>query len=379
MSREKGERMPAMIPLSYKFSEPSQAWISQSEIGREDARSVSFIGGDAMVEPNGAGQEPCLGKEFVGRSKGMREVFQQIELVAPTDATVLILGETGTGKELVARAIHDMSGRSQRILSRINCAAIPSGLLESELFGHEKGSFTGAISRRTGRFELADRGSLFLDEIGDFPADLQPKLLRVLQEREFERVGSNQTQKCNVRLIAGTSRNLQQMVADQQFRSDLFYRLNVFPIRIPPLRDRPSDIPLLVRHFVDQFASKMNKVIEIVSQDVMDALTTYRWPGNIRELQNFIERAVILSPGETLNAPLRELELALTFKAGAAQSADGKTRTLRDHERGYIIQVLTETRWRVGGPNGAAARLGINRSTLVSRMQKLGISRMPKP
>jgi formate hydrogenlyase transcriptional activator len=308
----------------------------------------------------------------------MRSVLSQIEIVAPTQASVLILGETGTGKELVARAIHDQSGRGNRTLAKINCAAIPSGLLESELFGHEKGSFTGAVARRKGRFELADQGTLFLDEIGDFPPDLQPKLLRVLQDKEFERVGSNQAQSVNVRLIAATSRNLPQMVADGRFRSDLYYRLNVFPIRIPPLRERSSDIPLLVWHFVEYFAGQLNKRIEIIPVEVIEALRRYPWPGNIRELQNFIERAVILSPGKTLNAPLEELEQPALVCASLDTEAEIKPATLEEIERGHILKALTQTRWLVGGPNGAAALLGLNRTTLVSKMQKLGISRRAK-
>ncbi|MEI9999455.1 MAG: sigma 54-interacting transcriptional regulator [Verrucomicrobiota bacterium] len=278
-----------MILPNPKFTQPSQAWIDQGKTESDE----SIVEGSACESqeygPSVAEKASRLGRDFIGRSKAMQSVLKQIEIVAPTGASVLILGETGTGKELVARAIHNLSGRCHQTFSPINCAAIPSGLLESELFGHEKGSFTGAITRRIGRFELAERGSLFLDEIGDFPPNLQPKLLRVLQEKEFERVGSNQIQKCNVRLIAATSRNLLQMVADGQFRSDLFYRLNVFPIRIPPLRERASDVPLLVRHFVGLVAAKMNKTIDIIPQELMDALKAYPWPetsGSFRILSN---------------------------------------------------------------------------------------------
>jgi formate hydrogenlyase transcriptional activator len=316
--------------------------------------------------------------EFVGRSKVMRSVLKQIEIVAPTNASVLITGETGTGKELVARAIHGLSHRHNQMLAKINCAAIPSGLLESELFGHEKGSFTGAITRRTGRFELADKGSLFLDEIGDFPPDLQPKLLRVLQEKEFERVGGNRAQAVDVRLVAATSRDLQQMVADKEFRSDLFYRLNVFPIRLPPLRERSSDIPLLVEHFVGHFSRQLKKEVKFIPSEVMAALKSYQWPGNIRELQNFIERSVILSPDKTLNAPMEELERPFPIRPSSGSGFPSRVITLQDNEREHIIRALTQTRWLVGGPNGAAVLLGINRTTLLSRMQKLGISRRPK-
>jgi formate hydrogenlyase transcriptional activator len=263
-------------------------------------------------------------------------------------------------------------------LAKINCAAIPSGLLESELFGHEKGSFTGAIARRTGRFEMADKGSLFLDEIGDFPPDLQPKLLRVLQEKEFERVGSNRSQAVDVRLVAATSRDLPQMVADKEFRSDLFYRLNVFPIRLPPLRERSSDIPLLVEHFVGHFSRQLKKEVKFIPIEVMAALKSYQWPGNIRELQNFIERSVILSSGDTLNAPMEELERPFPIRPASGVGFPSRAITLQDNEREHIIRALTQTRWLVGGPNGAAMLLGINRTTLLSRMQKLGISRRPK-
>ncbi len=370
--------MPISAPFRQEYARPSQDWMSQPEPAQDEtglSESIRIPGECRSV------RTPLTCKsssEFIGQSSAMRCVLERIEIVAPTDASVLILGETGTGKELVARAIHRLSNRRRQTLAKINCAAIPSGLLESELFGHEKGSFTGAISRRTGRFELADRGTLFLDEIGDFPVGLQPKLLRVLQEKEFERVGSNRTQPVDVRLIAATSRNLPQMVADREFRMDLYYRLNVFPIRIPPLRERASDIPLLVWHFVEQFSRSLNKVIEIISSEVMEALRNYPWPGNIRELQNFIERAVILSPGRVLNVPLDELEPPSTICNGSGAPLGTKTATLQELEREHILKALTQTRWLVGGPNGAAVVLGLNRTTLLSKMQKLGISRRSK-
>ena len=311
---------------------------------------------------------------IIGGSQSLREVFAQLKIVAPTDSTVLLLGETGTGKELVAHALHKLSARRDRPFVRVNCAAIPSGLLESELFGHERGSFTGAIARKIGRFEMAHGGTIFLDEIGDIPAELQPKLLRVLQEQEFERLGSTQTIRVNVRVVAATSRNLPQMVADRQFRSDLYYRLNVFPIRLPALRERSDDIPLLVRHFVQGFARRMQKSIDHVSVESMNALLGYSWPGNVRELQNLIERAVILSPGKVLRLPLSELNQHNSFADIPGQS-HGSRLTLKDAEREHIIQALAETNWIIGGLKGAAARLGLKRTTLISKMQKLGISR----
>ncbi len=311
---------------------------------------------------------------IIGCSASLREVFGQLKIVAPTDSTVLLLGETGTGKELIARALHNRSSRRDRPFVRVNCAAIPSGLLESELFGHERGSFTGAIARRIGRFEMAHGGTIFLDEIGDIPAELQPKLLRVLQEQEFERLGSTQTIRVNVRIVAATSRNLAQMVADREFRGDLYYRLNVFPIRLPALRERLDDIPLLVRHFTERYAARMHKTIGQVSLAGMNALLQYSWPGNVRELQNFIERAVILSPGKVLRLPLSELNQTDSFADTPEQSA-GSRLTLKDAEREYIIQALAETNWIIGGLKGAAARLGLKRTTLISKMQRLSISR----
>jgi formate hydrogenlyase transcriptional activator len=310
-------------------------------------------------------------EEIIGESPALKQALKQVETVAPTDSTVLILGETGTGKELVARAIHNLSSRNERAFVKVNCAAIPLGLLESELFGHEKGAFTGAIARKIGRFELAHQGTLFLDEVGDIPPELQPKLLRVLQEQEFERLGSAHTTRVDVRLVAATSCDLAQMIAENKFRSDLYYRLNVFPIATPPLRERPEDIPLLVRHFVEKYATLMDRKIETIPLEVMEALTRYRWPGNIRELQNFIERTVILSPGKVLLAPLSELKQPV-----AEAPAQGST--LEQVERDHILRALQETKWVIGGPHGAAARLGLKRTSLVFKMQKLGITRPGK-
>jgi formate hydrogenlyase transcriptional activator len=328
-------------------------------------------------------------ERIIGKSGALKRVLQMVETVAPSDSTVLLLGETGTGKELIARAIHDRSRRKDRAFVKLNCAAIPTGLLESELFGHEKGAFTGAIAQKVGRLELADRGTLFLDEVGDIPIEIQPKLLRVLQEREFERLGSTHTRKVNVRLVAATNRDLEKMVADREFRSDLFYRLKVFPIRIPSLRERKEDIPLLVSYFAQKFAKQMQKQIESVPTVVMKALTAWEWPGNIRELENFIERAVILTRGKALQAPLTELRKTETATPANA-SVDGNNRTTRKatssrpnvnacaeeyerKQREEIIDALNACKGRVGGSDGAATRLGINRTTLLYRMTKLGI------
>ena len=308
--------------------------------------------------------------EIIGTSAALRRVLQAVETVAPTDATVLLLGETGTGKEVIARAIHTLSRRSAQAFVKLNCAAIPTGLLESELFGHEKGAFTGAIAQRLGRFELAHRGTIFLDEVGDIPLELQPKLLRVLQEREFERLGSSRTLRTDARLIAATNRNLSAMVEAQEFRADLFYRLHVFPVCVPPLRERREDIPLLVRHFVAQCARQMHRTIDTIPSATMDALCRYPWPGNIRELQNCIERAVILSPGPVLQVPLDDL------RSGALPSPEpGQRQTLEEADRALILATLKETKWVLAGPKGAAVRLGLNRSTLAFRMKKLGIVR----
>jgi formate hydrogenlyase transcriptional activator len=317
-------------------------------------------------------------EEIIGKSQALRTVLQHVETVAPTDSTVLICGETGTGKELIARAIHDLSSRAKNAFVKLNCAAIPTGLLESEMFGHERGAFTGAIAQRIGRFELASRGTVFLDEIGEIPLELQPKLLRVLQEREFERLGSSHTLKSDARLIAATNRDLGEMVADHEFRADLFYRLNVFPILLPPLRDRREDIPLLVRHFALQFARRMNRAIDTIPSETMSVLVSYHWPGNIRELQNLVERAVILSTGAVLNVPLRDLQSQPQAAVPTNALANGKLRnieTLEDVERRHVLNTLEATDWVVGGPRGAAVLLGLKRSTLQVRMEKLGIRR----
>jgi transcriptional regulator with GAF, ATPase, and Fis domain len=308
----------------------------------------------------------------VGESTGLRNVLRQIETVAPTDATVLIQGETGTGKELLARAVHRLSPRSERTFIKLNCAAIPAGLIESELFGHEKGAFTGAIARKIGRLELAHEGTLFLDEIGEMPLDLQPKLLRALQEREIERVGGSRPIPVNVRLIAATNRDLAKMVAEKTFRSDLFYRLKVFPVFAPPLRERAADIPVLVRHFVDRHSRRMGKTIETIPDEAMEALVSWKWPGNIRELENFLERAVILSKGPALHVPLAELEMMEEEEEDAAVSANP---TLQAAERDHILRALREAKGMIGGPNGAAERLGLKRTTLNSKLKKLGIER----
>jgi formate hydrogenlyase transcriptional activator len=312
-------------------------------------------------------------EEIVGRSPALNAVLKQIATVAPTDSTVLIYGETGTGKELLARAIHDLSSRRQGTFVKLNCAAIPTGLLESEMFGHEKGAFTGAIAQRIGRFELAHRGTMFMDEVGEIPLELQTKLLRVLQEREFERLGSSRTIRTDARLVAATNRDLSQMVEAREFRADLYYRLNVFPITVPPLRERREDIPLLVRYFVQQYARRMNRKIASIPTATMHALERYHWPGNIRELQNFIERAVIVSPGSTLDAPIRELKGPRPPAASAASNAASGTVTLAAAERDAILRALLESDGRVGGTEGAAVRLGMKRTTLQAKMRKLGI------
>jgi formate hydrogenlyase transcriptional activator len=310
-------------------------------------------------------------EEIVGQSPALKRILSQVETVAPTDAAVLIQGETGTGKEVIARAIHNLSRRRDRTFVKINCATIPAGLLESELFGHERGAFTGAIAQKPGRFELAHQGTLFLDEVGDIPLDLQPKLLRALQEHEFERLGGTRTLRVDVRVVAATNRNLAQMVAEERFRSDLFYRLNVFPVEMPPLRERREDVPLLVRYFVQKYALRMERTIESVSKEALQALTDYPWPGNIRELENFIERAVILSRGPVLNVSPNDLRPGSDFAASTPA-------TLAAADREHILRVLKEANWVIGGPQGAAARLGLKRTTLQSKMQKLGVSR-PQP
>jgi formate hydrogenlyase transcriptional activator len=310
-------------------------------------------------------------EQLVGNSPALESVLEQVERVAPTGSTVLIQGETGTGKELIARAVHNISSRCGRSFVKLNCAAIPLDLLESELFGHERGAFTGAIAQKIGRFELADKGTLFLDEVGDIPQSLQPKLLRVLQEQEFERLGSARTHQVDVRLVAATNRDLTEMVKLGEFRSDLYYRLNVFPVLLPPLRARREDIPALVTHFVETFGRRMAKKIEYISPETMSALRSYPWPGNIRELQNLIERAVILSNEGVLSNPL-----PTTLTAGTVQvTSSPAPTTLRDSERNLILHTLESLGWVVGGANGAAATLGLKRTTLINRMKKLGISR----
>src|SRR5436190_1080391 len=318
--------------------------------------------------------------EIVGKSSALRKVLKRVETVAPTDSTVLIYGETGAGKELIARAIHDLSPRKSKAFVKLNCAAIPTGLLESELFGHERGAFTGAIAQRIGRFEVAHGGTIFLDEIGEIPLELQTKLLRVLQEREFERLGSSRTLRTDARLIAATNRDLEAMVAEQKFRSDLFFRLNVFPIQVPPLRERHGDIPLLVRHFAQQFSKRMNKTIDTISSATMDALSRYHWRGNIRELQNVIERAVITSAGPVLKVDVADLKISKSSSPAEKSSAQGSTNgglrdTLKETERQQILKALKQSNWVVAGPKGAASKLGMKRSTLQLRMSKLGISR----
>ena len=310
---------------------------------------------------------------IVGNSAALGRVLQMVRVVDPTNATVLINGETGTGKELIAEAIHRCSERSKGPLVKVNCAAIPTGLLESEIFGHERGAFTGAVARRVGRFELANRGTIFLDEVGEIPLELQSKLLRVLQEREFERLGDSRTLKTDARLIAATNRDLEAMVKEQKFRSDLYYRLNVFPICVSPLRERPEDIPMLVRHFVQQFNRRMNKCIDVIPSEVMTALVQYPWPGNVRELQNIIERAVIRSIGLVLKLSMEELHPRTDPRPLSNRSNGSLKKTLEDAERREIIAALEKTIGKVGGPNGAAALLGMSRSTLLFRMQKLSI------
>ena len=327
-------------------------------------------------------------EEIVGDSPALKRALGQVELVAPTSTAALITGETGTGKELIARAIHNLSPRRERTFVKVNCAAIPSGLLESELFGHERGAFTGALTQKIGRFELADRGTLFLDEVADLPLELQPKLMRVLQEQEFERLGSNHTQRVDVRVVAATNGDLSKLVAERAFRSDLFYRLNVFPIHIPALRERREDVPLLVRYFVQKFSRRLNKAVAYVPAEAMDALVNYSWPGNVRELENFVERAVLLSPGKQLRVPISELKSGAQAQgenstpalepAGLSQAsplAPHSISTLEEAERQHILRALRQTEWRIAGPKGAATLLGMKRTTLQARMRKLGIRR----
>jgi formate hydrogenlyase transcriptional activator len=325
-------------------------------------RPIYSDDGEREIAPHG----------IVGTSRPLASVMHQIGIVAPTDSTVLIQGETGTGKELVAQAIHGLSPRRHAPLVKLNCAAIPAGLIESELFGHERGAFTGALTQRIGRFEMANGGTLFLDEIGDIALDLQVKLLRVLQEQEFERLGSTRSTRVNVRLVAATHRNLQQMVQDKSFRADLYYRLSVFPVSLPPLRDRPEDIPALVRHFIAKYSERMNKVVDEIAPETMDTMLAYDWPGNIRQLQNFIEHGVIVSEGPVFQPPLSQLR-----SQTHTNSLPKDRKTLDDATRDYILQTLDETKWVVGGRRGAAARLGIARTTLLSKMRRLGIESAP--
>jgi formate hydrogenlyase transcriptional activator len=314
-------------------------------------------------------------ERIIGNSAALESVLEQVEQVAPTDSTVLIEGETGTGKELIAHAIHNASQRCGRTIIKLNCAAIPLDLLESELFGHEKGAFTGAIAQKIGRFEMADKGTLFLDEVGDIPPALQPKLLRVLQEQEFERLGSGRTHKVDVRLVAATNRNLLKMVARGQFRSDLYYRLNVFPILLPALRERREDIPVLVTHFVKLFSRRMEKQVDNIPPETMAAFQWYSWPGNIRELQNLVERAVILSRDSVLPNPLHKKQTELMIPSLDRTRAFRSSTTLEDSDRALILETLEQAAWIVGGPRGAAGKLGLKRTTLLAKMKRLGISR----
>ncbi len=324
-----------------------------------------FAGGDEIQEAG------CPGVNgIIGASAAIKQILEQVKTVAPLDSTVLIQGETGTGKELIASAIHNLSSRRRNNFIKFNCAAVPAGLLESDLFGHERGAFTGALTRKLGRFEVANKGTLFLDEIGDMPLDLQAKLLRVLQEQEFERLGSTQTLHVNVRIVAATNCDLKTMMAEKQFRNDLYFRLNVFPIRIPPLRERPEDIAQLAKAFVSRFATRMNRRIEVIPDAILEALRQYDWPGNIRELQNFLERSVILSSGPTLQAPLESLSLNRSRPA-----VPGAPLTLEEAETRHIIAALQEVNWVVGGPKGAAEKLGLKRTTLIAKMWRLGITR----
>ncbi len=373
--------MATMIPKFSSNTRSDFGWMSRdleirTVIGREPVAPVNdhprevarYLESEVTPDHNFEG--------IIGRSGVISDLCSEIEVVAPTGSTVLILGETGTGKELIARAIHNLSSRCDRPFIKVNCAAIPAGLIESELFGHERGSFTGAVGRRIGRFEMANGGTLFLDEIGDIPLELQPKLLRVLQEQEFERLGGTQTNRVDVRVVAATSRDLPHMVTTKEFRGDLYYRLNVFPVKVPPLRERLADIPLLVRHFVDHYAKRMNKLVKDVPVEAMEVLQRYPWPGNIRELQNVIERAVILSSGKVLRPNLDELKRSIQAADGAKQAANNEWTTFEAAAREHIIQALAATNWVLGGPKGASARLGLARTTLIGKMQRLGISRM---
>ena len=360
--------------MEVKLEQMKVAPTSDFDDSLKNRSTTGASGGNLGTEHPKVDLEP----EIIGCNSGLRDVLDQVEIVAPTSATVLIQGETGTGKELIAMAVHKRSSRQAQKFIKINCAAIPATLLESELFGHEKGAFTGAIARKVGRFELADGGTLFLDEVAEIPLEVQPKLLRVLQQKEFERLGGTQLCRVDVRLVAATGRDLSQMVAQGHFRSDLYFRLNVFPIRIPPLRERKADIPLLVRYFVSKYARQMQKRIDTIPAKAMDFLTSYGWPGNIRELQNFIERSVIMSRTPILDPPLADLKESKPGPVPTASAPGPKAATLAECERQHILRALTESRWIIGGPNGAAVSLGVKRTTLIGKMQKLGINRTPE-
>ena len=365
-------RSTSDLPLTQE-RDPSQRLVDDERPSCEESASVPARETTAPLS-SAVNEDPHLDEKIgtvadfegiVGQSSALRQVLQLVEMVATSDSSVLLLGETGTGKELIAQAIHDRSRRKDRTLVRLNCAAIPTGLLESELFGHERGAFTGAVTQKIGRLELADQGTLFLDEVGDIPLELQPKLLRVLQDGEFERLGSTQTKKVDVRLVAATNRDLNRMIEDRQFRNDLYYRLNVFPIRVPPLRERPEDIPLLVQYFTQKYASRMQKRIETIPAAAMRKLTHWHWPGNVRELQNLVERAVIMTRLSTLAITAPDL----TNSGGNL----APVRVNNFDEQDRIVRILKETKGRVGGPNGAAARMGLKRTTLLTRMNKMGI------
>jgi len=337
-----------------------------NEYGGNATMSTGIYIPDAPIVRRSEHLKSAFVETIVGRRGGLRSILTEVEAVAPTDATVLITGETGTGKEVIARAIHELSPRRRRNLVKVNCAAMPAGLLESELFGHERGAFTGAVNSHVGRFALADRGTLFLDEIGDMPLELQPKLLRVLQEREFEAVGSTRTTRVDVRVVAATNRDLRQMVRDGEFREDLYYRLNIFPVSLPPLRERKADIPEFVRYFIEQFATSMDKMIDTIPEETMRAIVRHSWPGNIRELQNYVARAVILSnDGVFEPAPLEKCEPAPMEIANP---------TLEDKVRREILAACQRANWKLGGPRGAAARLGLKRTTLFYKMKRMGIA-----
>ena len=362
------------IPTSVRAIKAGALEFLTKPVNREDLLNAihqAIARDDIARQPNGDASTHKF-EEIVGTSAALAAALKQVGVVAPTESTVLILGETGTGKELIARAIHTASSRSGRPFVKLNCAAIPTGLLESELFGHEKGAFTGAIAQRIGRFELADGGTIFLDEVGDIPLELQTKLLRVLQEREFERLGSSRTLRTDARLIAATNVNLAERVAEKGFRSDLYYRLNVFPISIPPLRERKEDIPLLARRFLKKYARRMNRRIDSIPASAMNAMLEYHWPGNVRELENFIERSVILSRDSELQPPLGELAQQRNLSTTLSESSFTK---LKEVEREHILRALRDTNWKIGGSTGAAARLGMKRTTLGSLVKRLGIDR----